>query len=233
MQIQSGFIEGSRVGILEHRAAAGIGSRFKGRNHASVRIKAVQRLERFLNRRGMVGKVIDDQDAIGFSHNVLSPLDPLESQQGFLKLLPIQPDKRGNGHCRQRVPEIVPTREPGNNLFLSAGKRVPAPEADGPGQVVDLDEAPVGLVRSAVSEDFAPALPAQGKTMRIIGIHHQMSSRRDELYKIFKRLEDGLEVAEDIGMIVFNTRDHPELGHDNEETSDPCQKRRYRTHPLQ
>ncbi len=65
--------------------------------------------------------------------------------------------------------------------------------------------------QKSVSENFALALPTQGKAMRIIGIDHEISIMGDEVHEIFKRLQDGLEVAENIGVIEFDARDYAKL----------------------
>ena len=119
----SGEPDGRAVPLVAAGSYCRLDWQLRAEKPASVSLKVIARLKGlkgFLNGGGVMCKVINDQDSVGLSQNILSPLDPLEGEQGFLKLLPTQTNKRSDSHCRQGVPEIVTARESREDFFLGA-----------------------------------------------------------------------------------------------------------------
>ena len=66
-----GGVERLAVGRFEELAAAGVGARFEDGHEAPIRVRRADGLQRGLDGGGVVGKVVEDEDAIRFAPYLL------------------------------------------------------------------------------------------------------------------------------------------------------------------
>ncbi len=218
-------IERGCQGIGMRTEAHGIAARFECRDDARRADFRAQAVEGAANGGGVVSEIIVDGDATRDTHHLQAPLGAGEARKSRQQRLRIAAHRRSRGKSRQCVHHVMAAQQrPFDNAQRMAAMQHGETRAVRRQQLCGPVEHGIARVgRGGASSDFGhtrriddpeplhrgPAAHRQHLGQRgILAVDDEPPAPRHDAHKVVELALDGLDVGEDIGVVVFEVVQH-------------------------